>query len=237
MNFPWKVQRIVTRGPAADYTHLREPLPQAPQGTEWKQDVTTREWRLVTCSAVEPESLMERIVESIPVDASNGAEEWEILSDKQLSHHSSVQFVTKVGSVRSLSSMERGERSADDTHLSAPFKIQRTNSSSTIDSTDIAMGPGGKGVLGVDYVEHVVLPSDTLQGICLAYKVNVTRLRQANCFSGNTLSLAPKKLVIPLSKQALRSGCIRMQDTDAKEFKLHSFMAEFPDLSSSEAKA
>ena len=49
--------------------------------------------------------------------------------------------------------------------------------------------------------------------------------------------LAPKKLVIPLSKKALRSGFIRVQDTDAKEYKLYSFLAEFPDLGMTEAKA
>ncbi|KAL3902953.1 MAG: hypothetical protein SGILL_010633, partial [Bacillariaceae sp.] len=112
----------------------------------------------------------------------------------------------------------------------------RTNSSSTLDSQDNALGPSGKGVLGVDYVEHVVLPTDTLQGICIAYKVSATHLRRANHFTG-TLHSAPKKLVIPMSKQALRTGFIRVQDTDTKEYKLHSFLAEFPDISETEAKA
>lgn len=144
-------------------------------------------------------------------------DDWEVLS------------ATKVGSVRSI-------QSSSSTTLSVPFKLQRTHSSSTIDSADNALGPSGKGVLGVDYVEHVVLPSDTLQGICIAYKISPTRLRQANCFSGG-LPLAPKKLVIPISKKAMRSGFLRVQDTDAKEFKLHAFLAEFPDLSSAEARA
>eukprot|EP00539_Tryblionella_compressa_P021242 CAMPEP_0178892622 /NCGR_PEP_ID=MMETSP0747-20121128/19583_1 /TAXON_ID=913974 /ORGANISM="Nitzschia punctata, Strain CCMP561" /LENGTH=198 /DNA_ID=CAMNT_0020562571 /DNA_START=31 /DNA_END=623 /DNA_ORIENTATION=+ len=115
-------------------------------------------------------------------------------------------------------------------------QIQRTNSSSTLDSQDNAIGPSGKGVLGVDYVEHVVLPTDTLQGICIAYKVSATHLRRANHFSG-TLHSAPKKLLIPLSKQALRTGFIRVQDTDTKEYKLHYFQAEFPDINAAEAKA
>ena len=66
---------------------------------------------------------------------------------------------------------------------------------------------------------------------------NSTRLRQANHFSGNSLLLAPKKLVIPLSKKALRSGFIRVQDTATKEYKLHAFLAELPDLGITEAKA
>jgi len=117
------------------------------------------------------------------------------------------------------------------------FKLQRTHSNSTIDSHEQdVVGPSGQGVLGVDYVEHVILPTDTLQGICLAYRVHAKQLRQANHFSGNTLLLAPKKLVIPISKKA--SGQYwRVQDTDAKEYKLYNLMAEYPDLGMTEAKA
>jgi hypothetical protein len=49
-----------------------------------------------------------------------------------------------------------------------------------------------------EYIEHIVLPTDTLQGICLAYKVSAMRLKKENGFSGNNLQLAPKKLRIPL---------------------------------------
>ncbi|GKY91247.1 hypothetical protein MPSEU_000098000 [Mayamaea pseudoterrestris] len=236
MNFPWKQQKIVRRGPTADYSHLREPLPKPPTGKIWKEQKDTREWRLVNCSVDEQKVLAMRVVENIPSDIHDNNEEWEVLSEKQLSQNSAPSLIAKVGSVRSLASMEQ-HLTSDCTPCSLPCKIQRTTSSSTIDSCDNALGPSGKGVLGVDYVEHVVLPTDTLQGICLAYKVNVTRLRQANSFSGNSLLLAPKKLVIPLSKQALRSGCIRVQDTDAKEYKLHAFLAEYPDLGTSEARA
>jgi LysM repeat protein len=50
---------------------------------------------------------------------------------------------------------------------------------------------------GDEYMEHVVLPTDTLQGLCLAYKLSATRLRMINGFSGNSLQMAPKKLRIP----------------------------------------
>lgn len=185
----------------------------------------------------------EQLVDSLPeltaegkVDAdvsSKSEQDWEFLSDKHSSGTSQhgAYYVSKCGSVRSIASIENAS------DLSVPFKMQRTHSNSTIDSTDNAIGPSGKGVLGVDYVEHVVLPTDTLQGLCLAYKITATRLRQANHFSGNSLSLAPKKLVIPLSKKALRSGFIRVQDTDAKEYKLHAVLVEFPDMSTTEAKA
>ncbi|KAG7364403.1 hypothetical protein IV203_037605 [Nitzschia inconspicua] len=163
--------------------------------------------------------------------------EWELLStEDRASKTSNGSFVAcpRVGSVRSITSVDH--ESSSHTELSVPFKIQKTNSSSTLDSQDNTIGPSGKGVLGVDYVEHVVLPTDTLQGICIAYKVSATHLRRANHFSGN-LHSAPKKLVIPISKQALRAGFIRVQDTDTKEYKLHYFQAEFPDITSTEAKA
>jgi LysM repeat protein len=190
------------------------------------------------------------VVDNLPAwnEAGFKEDDWELLSDRLSSSSNQTPSVIihqsrspHSGSIRSLSSMEGGGKilldSLNATTLSIPFKIQRTTSNSTIDSTDNALGPLGKGVLGVDYVEHVVLPTDTLQGICLSYKISTTRLRQANCFSGNSLQLAPNKLVIPISKKALRSGFIRVQDTDAKEYKLHAMLAEFPDLSMTEAKA
>lgn len=185
------------------------------------------------------------VVDRLPLnfEKSGKDDDWELLSDRHSSSSNQTPGVVlhrTGGSIRSLTSMEEhGFLNQNDciNTISLPFKIQRTASSSTIDSSDNALGPSGKGVLGVDYVEHVVLPTDTLQGICLTYKINSTRLRQANHFSGNSLLLAPKKLVVPLSKKALRSGFIRVQDTDAKEYKLHAILAECPDLSMTEAKA
>lgn len=162
--------------------------------------------------------------------------DWELLSTDEKTSNCSGVFVSgpRAGSVRSITSLDQD--SSPHATLSVPFKIQRTNSSSTIDSQDNVLGPSGKGILGVDYVEHVCLPTDTLQGMCIAYKVSVSQLRRANHFSG-TLHSAPKKILIPLSKQALRTGFIRVQDTDTKEYKLHYFQAEFPDISAVEAKA
>ena len=183
------------------------------------------------------------VVDRLPhLKFSNKDDDWELLSDRlstSSNHTSGACWVQYSGSVRSLNDAN-GDNDHSSSHtntLSVPFKIQRTASSSTIESTDDNPWPLGQGILGVDYVEHVVLPTDTLQGICLAYKVSTTRLRQANHFSGNSLLLAPKKLVIPLSKKALRSGFIRVQDTDQKEYKIAAFLAEFPDFGTTEAKA
>ncbi|CAB9511130.1 expressed unknown protein [Seminavis robusta] len=160
--------------------------------------------------------------------------DWELLSDRHSSstHHtnssssnSGIAFVTRNGSIASGCSS------------SSLSLHKKTLSSSTLDSHDL--GPSGKGVLGVDYVEHVILPTDTMQGICLAYKISASRLKRANHFSGETLAVAPKKLVIPISKQAMRQGYLRVQDTDSKEYKLHALQAEFPQqcLGVTEAKA
>jgi LysM repeat protein len=118
-----------------------------------------------------------------------------------------------------------------------PPQLKRTASSSTIDSQDNALGPSGKGVLGVDYVEHIVQPTDTLQGICIAYHVSASSLRRANHFTGYSLQLAPKKLLIPLSQQALRTGFIREKETDSKEHQLNHFLSHYPEISYTEAKA
>lgn len=91
---------------------------------------------------------------------------------------------------------------------------------------------------GEAYIEHVVLPTDTLQGLCLAYKISATRLRTENSFSGNSLQMAPRKLRVPTDVKANTKGVmIRTQDKTSKEFKLYAFVAEIPTMSVVEAKA
>ncbi len=106
------------------------------------------------------------------------------------------------------------------------------------------------------FMEHIVLPNDTLQGLTLQYKVSATRLRQVNHFSGSNLSLAPKKLHIPIKMMYLNLnndagiGCsrsysnkggssdgIRIQDVTTEEYKLHKVMAECPSMAMKEVKA
>lgn len=85
------------------------------------------------------------------------------------------------------------------------------------------------------YLEHVVLPTDTLQGLCLAYKVSATQLRMENKFSGNSLQMAPKKLKIPMNG-VTKGMMIKTQDKTSSEFKLYSFLAEIPTMEQIEAK-
>jgi LysM repeat protein len=116
---------------------------------------------------------------------------------------------------------------------------------------------------GEPYLNHVVLPTDTLQGLCLAYKISATRLRMENGFSGNSLQLAPKKLRIPTvtcmnnntnnvsgggvsngetsSSSAINSNnkgmMIRCQDQSSREYKLYAFVADIETMELVEAKA
>lgn len=234
-HLPWKIQTIFTRGPVADYRILRKPLPNPPAGQVWYQNQETKEWKLV------PEKLV--VVEPDESSSSSHTNSSSIVAVvRNTEDHDDDdddddwEEVMGVGSVRSLSSH------TSHSHSNISNKIQRTHSSSsTIDSSDVdggkIIGPSGKGILGVDYVEHVVLPNDTMQGICIAYKIHPTALRKANHFSGCSLMLAPKKLVIPVSKKALRGGFLRVQDTASKEYKVHAIQAEVTDLSTTEATA
>eukprot|EP00814_Leptocylindrus_danicus_P005132 CAMPEP_0116045364 /NCGR_PEP_ID=MMETSP0321-20121206/27574_1 /TAXON_ID=163516 /ORGANISM="Leptocylindrus danicus var. danicus, Strain B650" /LENGTH=275 /DNA_ID=CAMNT_0003526683 /DNA_START=142 /DNA_END=969 /DNA_ORIENTATION=- len=87
------------------------------------------------------------------------------------------------------------------------------------------------------YVEHVVMPTDTLQGLCLKYKVKPVKLRQVNRFSGSTLACAPQILYIPVSKEAFDGGAVKVQDRNSDDFKLYSLIANFPSLRFQEARA
>lgn len=240
----------------------RESLPTPPKGMEWDQDEQTLQWTLIPsfrakkkreakklAAKKEKETETEGgktvtnklVVDNIPRATSsvgavsseetktNHEDDWDMLSEKISISGSigggTVVITTASGSVRSLTSL--GE-------ISIP--LRRSRSSSTIDSLD---GDRALGLLGVDYVEHIVLPSDTLQGVCLAYKISLTRLRQVNQFSGDNLTSAPRKLIIPLgtnSQKSIRSGFVKMQNQDSSEYKTYALLAEIPSLKLSEAQ-
>jgi hypothetical protein len=83
-----------------------------------------------------------------------------------------------------------------------------------------------------EFYEHIILPSDTLQGICLQYKIKPTKLRQMNRFSGSNLNLAPKKLLIPKFQNGVG---VREQDRTTKEFKVHFVIATYQFMNLKEA--
>jgi len=69
------------------------------------------------------------------------------------------------------------------------------------------------------FVEHVVMPDDTLQGICLRYDTTVRTLRQHNNFAGENFRVCPT-LLIPLKKNKTK---IRFQDLNDESIKMQLF--------------
>jgi hypothetical protein len=245
--FRWKIQRI----------RQAESLPEAPEGMKWEQNEETKEWKLVpAANNTEEEQVKETqeelflheeaprllvqggplIVDQIDGESKTGeGDDWSLLSGQMSSgSFGGVAIVVPRGG--SCSNFSVASLDSASANLALPYRLQRTNSWSTIDSTEGTLSSQVTGILGVDYVEHVILPTDTFQGICLAYKISATRLRQVNHFSGSNLSNAPKKLIIPLTKKALRSGFIRVQDKESHEYKLHALIAEVPGLKEKDAR-
>jgi hypothetical protein len=92
-------------------------------------------------------------------------------------------------------------------------------------------------------IEHIILPKDTLQGICIQYKVSPTRLRQVNQFSGSNLFSAPKRLLIPI-KDYCHDGSgdctvkgIKLQDTTTEEYRIHKVLSECGNVGKKEIQA
>lgn len=111
----------------------------------------------------------------------------------------------------------------------------------------------------VSYYQHIVLPSDTVQGICIRYKISWRRLGQINGFSGKNLGLAPKILWIPKvcldesntsgtsttddsrTKIGASNGCDHaikdnLQDQSCHEFMVCYIMAKMDGIRYSDAK-
>ena len=88
-----------------------------------------------------------------------------------------------------------------------------------------------------DYIVHYILPEyDTLAGLCLRYRISQRHLQRVNGFSGcNSLRLAPKRLVIPITEKARKYGW-QAQDVDSQPFQISVLLAHYPHLSRMEAK-
>lgn len=72
------------------------------------------------------------------------------------------------------------------------------------------------------YIEHIVMADNTIQGISLMYNVPIPSIKKLNHFSGNTLALAPSSLLIPLDPNSKKR--INRQDVNSKDFKTQSLM-------------
>ncbi len=81
-----------------------------------------------------------------------------------------------------------------------------------------------------DYLVHVVQSTDTFQGICLKYGITPLALRQVNKFSGSNLILAPKALVIPLSRKDYQAKLLQQNEDNGSnelESKINHFLLSF----------
>lgn len=154
--YPWKVQKVTTFGPTADYSNLNKPLPAPPKGMEWYKDEETKEWKLVSSTTEAPTPTVPK-------------------GEGKLGHDI-------------------------DTILKEEEKQKERESSA-----------------GPTHIKHLILPTDTLSGICLKYKISALKVRQINRFSGSNLHLAPNPLIIPIvDPQLLIDGSIKVQDTESR---------------------
>mmetsp|Transcript_4442 Transcript_4442/g.8560 ORF Transcript_4442/g.8560 Transcript_4442/m.8560 type:complete len:468 (+) Transcript_4442:2-1405(+) len=88
---------------------------------------------------------------------------------------------------------------------------------------------GGSGTGGTT-LYHDVLPSDTLQGVCLAYGISAYELRRANNFRGLTLEAAPERLAIPRNngRNGGASSTREFRTMMTREEKIRALMAHVP---------
>lgn len=182
---PWKVQRVNnSRGPPADYSSIRLPLPPPPSGMEWHRDTETREFSLVQ----QDKDMVSKRTQTILDDRARNS---SLSNDEK--NRENIEFPS----------------ASDDT---------------------------SGGVEGDDYILHTVLPTDTLAGLCITYKINAIKIRQTNRFSGSNLLLAPPRLIIPLSENS-KCANIMLQDKESAEYKIQTFLASNPNLRHVEARS
>lgn len=67
-------------------------------------------------------------------------------------------------------------------------------------------------------VEHIIMPTDTIQGICLRYRVTSTDLRRANLFSGNNIRFKTS-LLIPINGGSIVNPQVETHDVTLQRFK------------------
>jgi len=79
-------------------------------------------------------------------------------------------------------------------------------------------------VASTGYVTHRVESTDTMQGICLKYKVSQTTLRRLNHFSGSNLTLAPHTLILPAPTAPPATCKTGTNDGGSGDQQIHRFL-------------
>jgi len=214
----WKRQSTKSFVRAPDYKRLLKPLPEPPVGVEWIHDDSLEEkWILVADTNV---PVVEESMVDVPMHASIDIDETPATTTARMIPLETDQ------------SWNEGEQKLMGSVVAAPAGEEETGTEVIQDDEDgVAMLPQARmvattapvGVItkakdnydkdndekksdlfGIEYTEHVVLPTDTLAGICLSYKISRRELQRANRFYGNDLRLAPGKLYVPITEKARR---------------------------------
>jgi hypothetical protein len=91
-----------------------------------------------------------------------------------------------------------------------------------------------------NFIQHVVLPTNTLAGLCLRYHVSRRDLQRANgcgwlSNDGDSLRLAPAILRIPITLKARQVGWQSQQQNDDFLLQITTLRAHAPCLSRKEA--
>lgn len=264
-----------TPPPIADYSNIRDPLPQPPSGLSWVRNEDTREWTLVESVTIRAS------VDDIDKGKNNRGRTSSLCSytssitdipecyynqdqdqclpqphptRRSFANHSTIteHFVeTNANSDRRLHFNPSFNSScstlgSDDLLSYTMMNVNDCSSTTTTNSNGTA---GSNLSFKADehvMIEHIILPNDTLQGICIQYKVSATRLKQVNQFSGSSLLLAPKCLFIPIKRGKgsnsvdvfdHASSGIKLQDTSTMEYKIHKVLSDCSTLGMREIKA
>jgi hypothetical protein len=312
--------------PIADYSKIRDPLPQPPSGLSWKRNDDTREWTLVNDHDLDDHNDLGLTDENNNKNDRNNTNENPVSyagesvlvpapipmkhrTDSCCSNTSSItegstsnnygfihttpmttsKTTTMTTAVEDslpinyynneyiLPPHPKTNTSINNDNTNTNCGSSRRSSHSTLGSSDDVFSyttmttsdcysinnnnSSNSSLKGNEYtkVEHIILPKDTLQGLCIQYKVSATRLRQVNQFSGSSLVLAPKRLLIPIKNRYIfgsshdgassshcsnnsgsshgSSGGIKFQNTTTQEYKIHKVLSECNDLGMKEIQA
>ena len=169
----WKRQAVDTsRGPAGSYKKMS--LPDLPEGVVWTQDKETKEWTLTTA---DPDSKNRRkytIERSTVWNARTGREQLAIrmrpVSDKDGRHNRGGGFGGDNGRLccvddETVATEVTGINDDDDVaekeEIDELYFNEDDNQNENEEDKNIPPEPE----LGVDYIVHTVVPSDTFQGL------------------------------------------------------------------------
>mmetsp|Transcript_19716 Transcript_19716/g.22838 ORF Transcript_19716/g.22838 Transcript_19716/m.22838 type:complete len:484 (+) Transcript_19716:393-1844(+) len=245
----------------ADYSTIRVPLPKPPSNLAWKRNDCTREWTLVDTKTTKPNdnynheaahtnntknradsmcshtsSLTDASIK-VPwdIDGDTSGNKFDqvvhrLVPGEGTRNHNTHQLFSS--SSTSTSTLDSNDN--DDTFSYTAINRSFSSSSSTGTATKSFQM---KQQHHYTMIEHIILPNDTLQGICIQYKISATRLRQGNQFSGSSLILAPKKLCIPVRTKNLGTSMIKLQNQTTEEYKIHKVLAECSNLGMMETQA